>query len=457
MSTQYIRTLYNKLFNDVALTPQEWKTVGEYLNTITPSGVPINNRFNYLAKLRRFLFLRKFSPEFIYKDSNQATSLIARIMSKAHKDKNNNIYQQAKSMLPDFHAYQIEKIYNKPISIELMNSFPEDEIFADEIDLRDQRNIAEGSFGSIFMTRSASYFTDLNENLIIKKPKDNNDKTEINNILNEIRALTHFSNTNNIIHIQGISIGKTIGIVLEHMIAGSLGNYYMNNFDILTINDKRNIAFQAVNGVHEMHSLGWLHRDLTIGNILVNINPDDNSFTIKISDVASAVNTLTHTEIEKGTVTTWAYCDRGLLINSARSYADKKPREFKYNTATDVFSLGPVLYIIFTGEPNACFYQHHELLDAESKRVKRADKDTIKAAHKHEVEMITTLANNHPDYCEADKKVIMAAPIPDRYSEIIVRCYDAQADKRPSTTEILDIFAAPIPKPLARTSQLGPI
>lgn len=452
MSTQRIRTIYNKLFNDVALTPQEWKIVGHYLNTITPSGVPIINEFNPLAQLRRFLFLRKFSPEFVYENQNQATALIARIMSKANKDKNNDIYKKSKSMLPDFYEYQIEKIHNRDVSRELTKAFTQDEIFIDEIDLRDKIKIAEGSFGSVSITRSASYFTNLDKHLVVKQPKDHNDNIERANILNEIRSLSHFKDADNIVQIIGISIGDTIGIVLEYMNARSLSVFYENNYLALTDIDKRNIAFQTVNGVNEIHRLGWLHRDLKFDNTLININ-EDGSLTVKISDTATAVNKMVYSEIGIETVTTWAYCDHRLLFDSARSYTDAQKREFIYSTQTEVFCLGPILYMIFTGEVSAALAAHIDLLNKESKRVKPVDEDPIIAAHQHEVEMITTLANNHPAYCEADKIVLMQAPIPNSYRQIIAQCYRENRENRPKTDEILDVLEAPIPKPLTRINR----
>ena len=52
----------------------------------------------------------------------------------------------------------------------------------------------------------------------------------------------------------------------------------------------KNLMFQIIEGINELHSLGIVHRDIKPSNILVNANRDSKDVTVLISDFSSAIS-----------------------------------------------------------------------------------------------------------------------------------------------------------------------
>ena len=120
----------------------------------------------------------------------------------------------------------------------------------------------------------------------------------------------------------------------------TLNKYISNNNNkyFLDFNFRRNIALQFLKGLKYLHSKEILHRDISLNNILIK-EYDDNFIVVKISDFGLVKDfnlNLTKTESEM----------RGTIIDDTLTC-------FKdYNIKNEIYSIGVVLWFIFTGKSN---------------------------------------------------------------------------------------------------------
>lgn len=111
-----------------------------------------------------------------------------------------------------------------------------------------------------------------------------------------------------------------------------------NNKDFLNFSFRKNIALQFLKGLSYLHSKNILHRDISLNNIMIN-EYDDNFIVIKISDFGLVKDLnldLTRTDSEiRGTI----------IDDTLTSFKD-------YNIKNEIYSIGVVLWFIFTGKTN---------------------------------------------------------------------------------------------------------
>lgn len=111
-----------------------------------------------------------------------------------------------------------------------------------------------------------------------------------------------------------------------------------NNKDFMTFQHRKNIALQFLKGLKYLHSKDIYHRDISFNNILVQ-EFDDNFVIIKIADFGLIKDLnleLTRTDSEiRGTI----------IDDTLTSFKD-------YNLNNEIYSIGVVLWFIFTGKTN---------------------------------------------------------------------------------------------------------
>ncbi|GES93134.1 kinase-like domain-containing protein [Rhizophagus clarus] len=198
--------------------------------------------------------------------------------------------------------------------------------------------IGSGSFGKVYRANwknSHSY-------LALKSFFNLNDVT-IKEIVNELKLQREVDFHENIIRFFGVATGllnqndnsKKYLLVMEYANSGTLQEYLKKHFDILTWNDKFNMAFQLAHAVLCLHDEGIVHRDLHSKNVLVHQN------AIKLADFGLS------RRIDE------AYNSRSDLFGIV-PYIDSKKFDFQpysLNKASDVYSIGVLLWEISSGQP----------------------------------------------------------------------------------------------------------
>eukprot|EP00995_Heteronema_vittatum_P002157 NODE_130_length_1835_cov_255.701568_g90_i0.p1 GENE.NODE_130_length_1835_cov_255.701568_g90_i0~~NODE_130_length_1835_cov_255.701568_g90_i0.p1 ORF type:complete len:451 (-),score=212.10 NODE_130_length_1835_cov_255.701568_g90_i0:483-1772(-) len=121
-------------------------------------------------------------------------------------------------------------------------------------------------------------------------------------------------------------------VVLEYIPGGELFDYILKQGGKLTMDERFKFFTQTVMAVNVLHRHQWVHRDVSLSNLLLDINKD-----LKLADFGMAC------PVPKN----------GFLTDSVGSPAYACPeiiRGVKYRGyAADVWSLGVVLFVLLTG------------------------------------------------------------------------------------------------------------
>ncbi|RGB31005.1 kinase-like domain-containing protein, partial [Rhizophagus diaphanus] len=122
---------------------------------------------------------------------------------------------------------------------------------------------------------------------------------------------------------------------MEYANDGDLQNYLENNFENLTWNDKKKLAFQIADGLNHLHNENILHRDLHSKNIVIH---ESNA---KITDFGISKNQNNQTSAYIGNFGVIAYMEPERFIDP----------NFKYTKSSDIYSFGVLMWEISRGKP----------------------------------------------------------------------------------------------------------
>ena len=139
---------------------------------------------------------------------------------------------------------------------------------------------------------------------------------------NIIRLLDHLENTN------------YIYIVTEYIEGGTLGQYFKKKKFNFSERQAMNIMCQLASGVKYLHQYGIVHRDLKPDNIM--IIPKNDELNIKIMDFGFSRIVSKEEKLMEGF---------GTLYYAAPELIQNSP----YNSKIDIWSLGVIIYYMFTG------------------------------------------------------------------------------------------------------------
>lgn len=177
---------------------------------------------------------------------------------------------------------------------------------------------------------------------ILKPEFTRNDPKMVERFNREAGWMARLEGTPN--NVQVIEMGEeqdlgVLFIVMEYLSGRTLRNI-MDEEGILSIMKICEIFIQICNGISEAHKIGIVHRDLKPQNIIVEEKSDGN-LNVKVMDYGIAKNV-----IEGGKTTLDSSTNEfvGTFLYASPEHFDKK----NLCTASDVFSLGIILYEMLT-------------------------------------------------------------------------------------------------------------
>ncbi|EXX64757.1 uncharacterized protein OCT59_007099 [Rhizophagus irregularis] len=219
--------------------------------------------------------------------------------------------------------------------------------------------IGTGGFGKVYR---ASWKN--SEQYLALKSFFNIDNVTAKEIVHELKLQRDIQFHNNIIKFYGIAKfdpendnvqSKNYLLVMEYADSGPLKNYLKENFNILTWNDKYNLAYQLACAVSCIHNEGIVHRDLHSGNVLVHQN------TIKLSDFGLSKRIESSSNTQSKLFGIIPYVDPKKF--SGRRRNRNSTQIFSLNEKSDIYSIGVLFWEISSGQPP--FYTEGEQYDVD--------------------------------------------------------------------------------------------
>jgi serine/threonine-protein kinase len=192
------------------------------------------------------------------------------------------------------------------------------------------KELGRGGMGIVFQAHDKQ----LNEQVAIKilSPMLSNDPEALERLKREVSAARRVTHTN-VIRTYDIAENNGLHYVSMEYFAGVSLKEYLKQHGPLSFMEAYNIALQICSGLEAAHTQGVIHRDLKSQNIII-----DNARRIKIIDFGLAF--MTHMQ---GLTAT------GLIMGTPEYMAPEQVAGKKVDERADIYSLGIILYEIFTG------------------------------------------------------------------------------------------------------------
>ena len=191
-----------------------------------------------------------------------------------------------------------------------------------------KKTLGEGGFGIVYLVEKD------NKLYALKQYKMKLKNEEIKQIKELINILSTINNEYLIKYYNTFMVNDTLNILMEF--AGNKDlkkfiNEYKNKSEFIDEKIIRNIILQICKGLKEIHYHKLIHRDLTPDNIFINKNNQ-----IKIGDFG----------ISKALTSSHNYAKTRL--GKSHYLAPEIERGIEYNNKVDIYSLGCILYELFT-------------------------------------------------------------------------------------------------------------
>ena len=199
------------------------------------------------------------------------------------------------------------------------------------------RHVGKGAFGVVLLVQDIM----VNEQIILKFLNAHMaaDESVIQRFVHELR-LTRKVTDEHVIRIYDfITIGKSYAISMEYFESHSLAQEIRAN---KTKDFKRNtkIMIDICKGLNVAHQINVVHRDIKPANILV--NSED---VVKVVDFGLAA------AASEGGSEADRITKSGILVGTPTYMAPEQVRGRAIDTRTDIYSLGIVMYEMYTGKP----------------------------------------------------------------------------------------------------------
>ncbi|MCG6887876.1 MAG: HEAT repeat domain-containing protein [Proteobacteria bacterium] len=197
------------------------------------------------------------------------------------------------------------------------------------------RMVGKGAFGVVLLVED----TMVHEEIILKFLNAHmaSDESVIQRFVTELRFTRKITHPNVIRIYDFLTFGKSYAISMEYFHSHSLAYEIKNS---LNKDFKRNtmILIDICKGLEVAHKLNVVHRDIKPANILV----DENDI-VKVVDfgLAAAASQGDASRITKS----------GILVGTPTYMAPEQVRGRAIDIRTDIYSLGIVMYELYTGRP----------------------------------------------------------------------------------------------------------
>jgi tRNA A-37 threonylcarbamoyl transferase component Bud32 len=194
--------------------------------------------------------------------------------------------------------------------------------------------IGKGAFGTVLLMED----TVVEERLILKflNPNVSADEEMMKRFVHELRYSRKITHKNVIRIYDFLYIRGNYAISMEYFPSHTLGGEIVNEKPVML---KRAVKFgiDIATGMAVAHQAGIVHRDLKPANILI-----DNEGLLKIVDFGvAAAQTQGDTQLTK----------TGYVIGSPKYMAPEQILGKKVDERADIYSLGVILYEMFSGIP----------------------------------------------------------------------------------------------------------
>lgn len=206
----------------------------------------------------------------------------------------------------------------------------------DQIDNRYRviKQVGKGAFGVVLLVEDQM----VHEEIILKFLNAHmaSDESVIKRFVSELKLTRRITHENVIRIYDFITFGKSSAISMEYFESRSLSQEIRagktKDFKRVT-----NILIDICKGLSVAHNINVVHRDIKPANILV----DDNDL-VKIVDFGlAAASSSGDARLTKS----------GILVGTPTYMAPEQVRGRKIDTRTDIYSLGIVMYELYTGKP----------------------------------------------------------------------------------------------------------
>ncbi|HEY0703143.1 MAG TPA: protein kinase [Candidatus Acidoferrales bacterium] len=188
-----------------------------------------------------------------------------------------------------------------------------------------------GSMGNVFKARDR----ETGETVALKllKPEIASDQAMMDRFKNELlfaRKITH----KNVCRVYEFNRLAGIAYTSMEFVEGESLRSVLNRFGALTQRKATDLALQICSGLKEAHAQGIVHRDLKPENVMI-----DTSGNLKIMDfgIARSMEAVTR--------------QTGTMVGTPAYMAPEQVSGSPVDYRTDIYSLGLMLYEMFTGNP----------------------------------------------------------------------------------------------------------
>ncbi len=241
------------------------------------------------------------------------------------------------------------------------------------------RKVGEGAFGIVMLVEDMA----VNEEIILKflNPRVASDESVVKRFVHELRFARKITNENVIRIYDFISLQNAYAISMEYFESHSLA-FELKQGAFKDRARAIRILCDIITGIRVAHRANVVHRDLKPANILIN---DDDLVKVVDFGLAAAASS-TDSRVTKS----------GILVGTPTYMAPEQARGQAIDLRTDIYSLGIIMYEMFTGRPPY------------------TGSDSMAILFKHVEGKPTPPRELNPDITEALQAVILKALMVDR-------------------------------------------